>query len=163
MKRSATAILSAEYIRDARASKPQQWVLYWILTLDGVRVVSTLNSREHWRTLAKRAKEHRWAVTWAWLHKESQHHVMVRLPAMVTITRFGKRPMDEDNLAAGCKAIRDQVAAELGVDDAEHHGHVSWQYKQTTGSHYRVVVEIVTQSQVSHRHPGEPEEPGPGV
>lgn len=50
------------------------------------------------------------------------------VPAVVTITRVGPRPLDPDNLAGACKHAQDGIAAALGVDDGDPR--CSWQYRQ---------------------------------
>lgn len=53
-------------------------------------------------------------------------------PMRVTIRRIGVRDLDGDNLEGGAKALRDGIAAGLGVDDkdARHGGRVEWLYEQ---------------------------------
>lgn len=38
------------------------------------------------------------------------------------------RPLDDDNLRAGCKAVRDAIAAWFGLDDGERW--IVWDYSQ---------------------------------
>ena len=63
------------------------------------------------------------------------------MPLLVTITRVGPRRLDDDNLDAACKYVRDQIAAHVGVDDGSDQ--YTWQYKQRIGK-YGVDVEITT-------------------
>ncbi len=51
-------------------------------------------------------------------------------PLVCTLTRIGRK-LDDDNLASAFKAVRDQVAAELGVDDGSDA--VAWRYAQERG------------------------------
>jgi hypothetical protein len=46
----------------------------------------------------------------------------------VTITSYRRRLLDDDNLTAGCKGLRDAVAESLGVDDGI--GLVEWECLQ---------------------------------
>lgn len=39
--------------------------------------------------------------------------------AVVTFVRHGRRLLDDDNLTASLKPIRDEVAAQLGIDDGD--------------------------------------------
>jgi len=63
------------------------------------------------------------AVLWppAWRNRTRQGRW--RFPLVVTMTRIsppsatGWMPLDDDNLASALKAVRDEVAAQLGVDD----------------------------------------------
>ena len=50
------------------------------------------------------------------------------LPAVVTLTRLGGKSLDGDNLQRAMKAVRDMVAAWLGVDDADKR--IKWRYRQ---------------------------------
>jgi len=52
---------------------------------------------------------------------------------LVRITRVGHRRLDDDNLAGGCKELRDAIAAMLGrKGDSEKDG-LKWEYIQETG------------------------------
>jgi hypothetical protein len=56
----------------------------------------------------------------------------VRGPWVVTLTRLigrGGRVLDDDNAISGFKAVRDAVAACLGVDDGDR-AQVTWRYDQ---------------------------------
>lgn len=46
---------------------------------------------------------------------------------LISFRRVG-RPLDDDNLRAGCKALRDAIAAWLGLDDNEQF--IAWEYSQ---------------------------------
>lgn len=50
------------------------------------------------------------------------------LPVRVTLTRFGARELDGDNLQRSLKAVRDSVAAWLGLDDRDRR--IRWRYRQ---------------------------------
>ena len=71
-----------------------------------------LNAREHHQVRAKRVRAERKAVAW-----------MLRgtpppAPLIVTMTRIAPSAgLDDDNLISSCKAIRDEIAKWLGVDD----------------------------------------------
>jgi len=54
------------------------------------------------------------------------------LPCTVLMTRIAPRKLDDDNLRGAFKAVRDQVAAWLGVDDADPR--VTWAYAQERGA-----------------------------
>lgn len=66
-------------------------------------------------------------------------------PAVVTITRHGRRPLDSDNLANSLKVVRDMVAADiLRTDDGSPL--IDWRYTQakTRGAGFvRVRIETV--------------------
>jgi hypothetical protein len=61
-------------------------------------------------------------------------------PYVVTLTRVGKRLLDDDNLHGACKAVRDQVAQMLGCGDGPDDP-ITWRYAQRNGE-YAVEVEI---------------------
>ena len=53
------------------------------------------------------------------------------LPVIVRLTRIGQKRLDDDNLRMALKAVRDCVAAWLGVDDANPL--IRWEYGQRAG------------------------------
>lgn len=62
------------------------------------------------------------------------------LPVVVVMTRVGIRPLDTDNLARALKAVRDEVAAWLRVDDADRR--VRWVCRQRAGWASGVVIDV---------------------
>lgn len=62
-----------------------------------------------------------------------------RLAVCVTIIALKRRFIDDDNIAAGAKALRDAIATSLGIDDADKR--VRWQYgfAQTAGPDQTIV------------------------
>lgn len=54
-------------------------------------------------------------------------------PLLVRIVRVGGRPMDDDNLAAGCKELRDAIAAALGRRGDSQADGLTWEYAQEPG------------------------------
>jgi hypothetical protein len=97
-----------------------------------IRIESCANLREHWAKRAGRAKAHRMAALAVPRHP---------LPCVVTITRIAPRKLDDDNLAGGCKALRDGIADRLGVDDGSPL--VQWRYDQRKGMPKQYAVEVV--------------------
>lgn len=87
-----------------------------------LRIQPVANLREHWGARARRAKAHRKAAMAVPRHP---------LPCVVTLTRVGPKPLDDDNLTGGFKALRDGIADRLGVDDADPR--VTWRYDQVRG------------------------------
>ena len=98
-----------------------------------LRIESTLNKREHWGKRAQRTKLHRFASIAVQPHP---------LPCVVRLIRIAPRKLDDDNNAAGFKALRDGIAKRLGVDDADPR--VRWEYDQERGraKEYAVRIEI---------------------
>lgn len=52
---------------------------------------------------------------------------------VVTIIGFRVRTLDDDNFSGGLKALRDSIAAFLGLDD--HHSQIKWRYYQVEVEH----------------------------
>ncbi len=102
-----------------------------------LKLPSLMNTRMHWRAMAKLKKEQKAMVTLFMAGEK-----LPPLPAVVTITRVGKRKLDSDNLAACAKYARDSIAALYGVDDGSDK--YEWVYKQKIGQSYAVEVEIVS-------------------
>ena len=105
-----------------------------------IRTVSMANVREHWAVRAKRNKEHRLAVgaQFVWLPETLK---LTPFPLNVTLTRYGKRLLDDDNLSGSFKAIRDEVALQLGRDDNPGSG-ISWRYKQEKSKDYWIRIDV---------------------
>lgn len=94
-----------------------------------IRTKTGLNNREHWAAAHSRVKREREAVALLW----PRFATVPKPPLVARLVRikpFGKT-MDGDNLQGSLKAIRDQVAKELGVDDRSPR--VQWEYAQETG------------------------------
>ncbi len=101
---------------------------------------SVANLREHWATRARRVKAQRQA-TRMMLNANATRYRMtgnVALPLAepavrlaVRLTRIAPRRLDDDNLQGAFKAIRDEVAAYFGVDDADPR--IRFEYAQAKG------------------------------
>lgn len=92
------------------------------------------NNREHHRVRAARVAAEREATRLALAAGDWRGDPVslrrAELGARVTIVRpFVTTRLDTDNLSAACKAVRDEVAAFLGVDDASARLH--WVYLQS--------------------------------
>lgn len=96
-------------------------------------------SHRHWRELAVIANEQKIATRLCLAGK-----VLPEPPLVVTFTRIGPRALDDDNLVAACKYVRDQISYAVAIDDRSDQ--YTWQYKQRTGprGYYAVEVEIVS-------------------
>lgn len=84
-----------------------------------IRTVPGMNVRENWRARARRVKAERHATAWALLiAQRPEKAVKPSLPCTVRLTRVApSNGLDDDNLAGALKAVRDQIAKWLGVDD----------------------------------------------
>ena len=114
----------------------------------GVETKSEQNQRGHWAVKARRVAAQR-QQTAAWLAGYRIHLLLVGLEVRdqggrlrVTLTRIGRRKFDSDGAVASLKAVRDEVARLLGVDDGNDR--IDWRYEQELGSPSNpgVVVEI---------------------
>ena len=85
---------------------------------------STTNEREHWAVKAGRAKKERETAFLVLRAKERPPE----LPVTVELTRHGTRLLDDDNVVASMKHVRDGVADWLGVDDGD--ARITWVVKQ---------------------------------
>lgn len=80
--------------------------------------------REHWAARARRVAKERMMVRLA-LSVQSRP----KLPLLVTLTRCAPRQLDSDNAVGALKAVRDEVAAWLGVDDRDER--IEWVVAQS--------------------------------
>ncbi len=100
-----------------------------VLQLKGLALASTPNAREHWTARAERSRDVRALVA-----RALEGTAPPPGPWTVAITRSGPRVLDSDNLAASCKALRDALAAWMGVDDGPS-APVAWTYAQARGGY----------------------------
>lgn len=100
-----------------------------------IKTVSLTNQREHWRVRARRVQYQRAAVA-ALLPRG------VPVPCTVTLTRISPGILDDDNLPASLKSVRDEIASRSGIDDRDPR--VKWCYAQERGKRgdYLVRVEV---------------------
>lgn len=101
-----------------------------------MRLPSVANLREHWATKAKRVKAQRGAVALALKSRRASltelHAELARGRSLsVVMVRVSPRKLDGDNLSSAFKAVRDEVAKQLGVDDGSDQ--VAWACKQEKG------------------------------
>jgi hypothetical protein len=87
-----------------------------------------LNDREHFRVRAKRVKSERETTAWFLIGKDKP-----AMPCSVILTRVAPSAgLDDDGLVGALKAVRDQIATWLGVDDRDSLT-VRYRYAQTRG------------------------------
>lgn len=106
-----------------------------------VKTISLLNVREHWAKRAARAKLHR-ATSLLTLRAENGTS-RPKIPLAVKLTRLSPRQLDDDNLRASLKNVRDGIADYFGVDDRDPL--IRWEYDQGKGEkgQYAVKVEFL--------------------
>jgi hypothetical protein len=92
-----------------------------------IRIESEMNRREHWARRKKRFDAHKLAIACLW-----PKGAKFRPPVVVTLTRIGPRRLDDDNLASGFKAVRDQIAKMVGIDDGKRES-IRFVYEQQRG------------------------------
>jgi len=101
-----------------------------MIVINGMRLSSGLNAREHWRARARRVKAEREQVYFVLATRDPE---VPAFPMTVTITRVAPSSgLDDDNLAGSCKAVRDQIAQWIGVDD-KRSDVVKYAYAQRRG------------------------------
>ncbi len=101
----------------------------WRMTLavPGLVLVSEANSRDNWTIRRSRSAAQQLA-----LGRRLLACPRPPLPVRVTFVRLGRRVLDSDNLAGGCKYVQDLVARWLGCDDGDASA-VRWAYRQRPG------------------------------
>jgi hypothetical protein len=105
-----------------------------------IRIESEMNSRCHWSVRRKRFTEHKQCVSYAWPKPRYRDYGDGAL--VVTLTRIGPRKLDSDNLASGFKAVRDEIARIIGIDDGD--SRITWRYDQRKGKprEYAAIIRI---------------------
>lgn len=107
-----------------------------------MKLPSLSNARMHWRAMDRLKKSQKDIV---WLSLNFPERLTPTLPAKITLTRWGPRKLDDDNLASAFKYVRDQVAKQFGVDDGDES--YTWVYRQQTCKDYWIEIEIETGGQ----------------
>lgn len=102
-----------------------------------------LNERLHWAQRAKKVKHERHTTAW-WIKVAKVQRP--ELPVTVTLTRLTSSALglDDDNLRGSLKAVRDELASWLGVDDRDPR--VTWRYEQKLRAGFGVEVSIDSSS-----------------
>ncbi len=118
----------------------------WLLP---IKIISEPNTNHHWSVKYKRFKEQKKQIWLAFYNDQPK----IKLPCEVTLTRIGPRKLDDDNLIASFKAVRDEIADHLipgkkpGQADSDFR--IIWNYKQespekTNKDKYQIKVEILS-------------------
>lgn len=100
-----------------------------------VHTVSEMNVHQHWRRRHKRAQAQHEAVALKFAGMP-----LPALPAVVTFMRISGKTLDDDNLRSALKFVRDEVAAQYGIDDADPR--ITWRYTQADDVRARGIVRI---------------------
>lgn len=119
--------------------------IHLVVAIDGLRVVSEMNLREHWVRRAKRAKQQR-EITTLYLSRCGQtvrRELMESPRLLVRFTRISGKRMDTDNLCTAFKHVRDAVAKWLRRDDGPGSG-IEWELPpQQENGHPGIRIEII--------------------
>lgn len=101
-----------------------------------LKTVNPLNRREHWGERCRRVKAERDVTGWylSTIRKKPA------FPLVVLLTRESVRSLDCDAVPASMKAVRDEIATWLGVDDADPR--ITWRYDQRKASSFGVEIEF---------------------
>lgn len=95
------------------------------------------NAREAWQVRHRRVGKERRTVAMALLGQRKP-----AIPCTVLLTRVARsNGLDDDNLTAALKGVRDQVAEWLGVDDRDRMT-VRYRYAQRRGQQPMVLIEF---------------------
>lgn len=111
-----------------------------------LRLVSLTNQREHWAKKATRARMQRGVAKLALegiKHRAwpgTQLFIARGEGVVVALTRVAPRALDDDNLRAAAKSVRDGVADWLGIDDGDER--IEWLYAQERGKPREYAVRI---------------------
>jgi hypothetical protein len=111
---------------------------------------SMANARLHWAAKARTVKSQRMVTALMcrtqgrdffreWAHMKA--NTALRLEC--TLTRVAARRLDDDNLSASFKAVRDQIAEAAGLDDGD--ARWTWLYAQAHGAPAVVARLVVVQ------------------
>lgn len=114
---------------------------------------SAANLREHWAVKAKRVEAQRKMTALRlktqgleWLAHAKRILGNERMRVGCILTRVAPRQLDDDNLQSAFKALRDEVAAQVGIDDGSDRWH--WEYHQRKGAPGVEVVLQILQPEV---------------
>jgi hypothetical protein len=123
-----TALCLSQLEQQLRVSAHDQGGEGWTLTLP-IQVKNGCNLREHPMARHRRVlKEHKIVAQALWARELlNKRHRPSFPPYVVTMTRIAARKLDDDNMVAGFKGVRDAVAKWLGVNDGDT-SKVRWVY-----------------------------------
>jgi len=101
-----------------------------LIVLIPVKTVSITNRREHWVVRAHRTRHHRRIAAMVVGTAIKKRGTPIAFPLVIDMVRLASRRMDDDNLRAALKALRDGIADALGVDDGDKR--LTWNYFQSS-------------------------------
>lgn len=117
MKIPPSGVLDVRVAKGQRTSGKSAISLVFTVPL---KCINPLNGREHWRARARRVKAERSAIALAFPHWARGVLSSKRwAKAVVILTMRRPRLFDDDAVPGALKGVRDEVAKQLGVDDAD--------------------------------------------
>lgn len=113
-----------------------------------VRIESEMNRREHHMARYRRFKQQRHDVWLSWLDVGRKRHMIPRAVLAgganltVTLTRIAPRKItdEHENLRSGFKAVVDEIAKLVGLDDGDPR--IRWEYRQEKGAPKQYAVRV---------------------
>lgn len=102
-----------------------------------IYIPSMANARLHWSARSREVKRQR-DITAVMFRANVRTKPCP--PCTITLTRRGPRKMDDDNLISSFKAVRDQLAKEMGVDDGS--SDIQWKYGFEKSKDYSILIDI---------------------
>lgn len=121
-----------------------------------LRTTTGLNEREHWAARARRVKnercfvEGRLLVTVHHARRAALKRVLAGAGVVsIHLERVSPKAADDDNVVGGLKAVRDEIARWLGVDDGDQR--LSWSYSQSRGP-FLVKVTLISTKKAEKEH-----------
>jgi hypothetical protein len=114
---------------------------FYSVHIDGLRLNTQTNQSKVWQVRHRYVAMVRERV---WMALRPRPKFKVPPPWSVSMVRIGPRQIDSDNVVSSLKAVRDQVAQFLGVDDGDV-SKVVWHCHQLRGP-FGVTISIY------HRH-----------
>lgn len=115
-----------------------------IVTVEGLRIQSEMNTRDHWRARKRRFDAQKDLVLAALTQVPTKIRTALRKAQRIelTLVRLGGRKLDRDNLTSGMKACLDAVCNHwLLIDDGdEERLGITW--TQETGGPYGMRLEF---------------------
>ena len=139
IKKSKTSTEIDALVAEAVPMRPNLQLAFTI----PVRVDSHTNSWEGWKATWAKQKKQKVATFAAWNKANGGVcSCTLSLPCVVRLTRVGQKRLDDDNLRESFKAIRDEMARIIGIDDGDER--IKWEYAQVpVGKRvYQVRVEV---------------------
>ncbi|MGC9261535.1 MAG: hypothetical protein ACP5I8_15845 [Phycisphaerae bacterium] len=99
------------------------------------RAESFANVRLHWAPKSVRVAAERMEIC-----AQFNLYRPIQTPCRITLTRYGPRELDDDNLRSSFKAVRDALADWLGVNDRSKQLQWDYQQEKTKLGEYRIKI-----------------------